>query len=519
MNQSGAPSNPGKRKEKMTVKEELTMLKVAAIYPHPDNPRKDVGDVTELADSIRKRGILQNLTVMPGHWLTTEEMADVIKAYKEDPTDELGNLIETKWSNEGYTTLIGHRRTAAAKLAGIEEAPCRIVTGLTKNEQITMMLEENMQRNDLTIYEQAESFQLMLDLGETVETLSEKTGFSKSTIYHRLNLAKLDRNLIREKEDDDSYQLSIKDMYELEKIKDVDKRNQILSKSTDSSNLKYLIEQSVREEERDKKARRIIARLEEMGVQQCEDDLSYWNSDYTYVATVSSWDLDEDDVKAPVIEDTTDVYYTYNKAIYIKRKVQVAAEESEEQDIPKEKTESEKLTEQIREDSEKLDGYQKSFKEHFSEFTDMTVQGDIEVKDDIEMIHSLMLIELQLGFEELQLEELYEIIDENYDDYDEDVPEEAEKRKIVRKAARELPTITYLLCLINKSVRWETFYSKWNNELYEGKAMLMLKLITEVKRLGFVPDEDEFKLIKGTHPLLSEIKELIKKKDELQEAE
>lgn len=121
--------------------EELTMLPVSAIYPHPDNPRKDVGDVTELADSIKKRGILQNLTVMPGHWLTMDEMAAVVEAYTEDPTDELKELIETKWSDEGYTTLIGHRRTAAAKLAGISEAPCRIVYGLTKNEQISMMLE------------------------------------------------------------------------------------------------------------------------------------------------------------------------------------------------------------------------------------------------------------------------------------------------------------------------------------------------------------------------------------------
>mgnify|MGYP000413450436 CR=1 FL=1 len=69
--------------------EELTMLPVSAIYPHPDNPRKDVGDVTELADSIKKRGILQNLTVMPGHWLTMDEMAAVVEAYTEDPTDEL----------------------------------------------------------------------------------------------------------------------------------------------------------------------------------------------------------------------------------------------------------------------------------------------------------------------------------------------------------------------------------------------------------------------------------------------
>lgn len=149
----------------------------------------------------------------------------------------------------------------------------------------------------------------------------------------------------------------------------------------------------------------------------------------------------------------------------------------------------------------------------------MAVHGDIEVKDDIEMIHSLMLIELQLGVVRFEFEELIGIIDEKYDDYDENVPEEAEKRKIARKAAEKLPTTTYLLCLIDESVRWTTFYSKWNCEFYEENAMLMPKLITEVKKLGFVPDEDEFKLIKGTHPLLSEIKELIKKKDELQEAE
>lgn len=219
------------------MSEELTMLPVADIYPHPDNPRKDVGDVTELADSIAKRGILQNLTVMPGHWMPDGE-----------------------WSEDGYTTLIGHRRTAAAKLAGIESAPCRIVTGLTKNEQISMMLEENMQRNDLTIYEQAESFQLMLDLGDTVESLSEKTGFAKSTIYHRLNLAKLDHDVIKEKENDESFQMSLKDMYELEKIDDVKERNRILSKATSSSNLKYEVERTVKERERKKSKKKSCQR-------------------------------------------------------------------------------------------------------------------------------------------------------------------------------------------------------------------------------------------------------------------
>ena len=75
--------------------EELTMLPVSAIYPHPDNPRKDVGDVTELADSIKKRGILQNLTVMPGHWVTLEEMA----------ADGTLAKISTKWFGEDITTI------------------------------------------------------------------------------------------------------------------------------------------------------------------------------------------------------------------------------------------------------------------------------------------------------------------------------------------------------------------------------------------------------------------------------
>lgn len=66
------------------------------IHPHPDNPRKDLGDLTELAESIKKNGIMQNLTVIP----------------KEGEPGE-------------YITIIGHRRSAAAKLAGVTEAPCR----------------------------------------------------------------------------------------------------------------------------------------------------------------------------------------------------------------------------------------------------------------------------------------------------------------------------------------------------------------------------------------------------------
>ena len=127
----------------------IVMIKTQRLRHHPDNPRKDLGDVTELADSVKKNGIMQNLTVIP---------------------------IE---GTEEFYVLIGNRRMEACLQAGLEEVPCRIVSNISKKEQVGIMLEENMQRSDLTIIEQAEGFQMMLDLGETVDSISEKTGFSK----------------------------------------------------------------------------------------------------------------------------------------------------------------------------------------------------------------------------------------------------------------------------------------------------------------------------------------------------
>ncbi len=192
----------------------IDYIGIENIYQHPDNPRRNLGDLSELTESIKKKGVLQNLTVMPGHW-----------------DDKL------EWNEEGYTLLIGHRRCAAAKEAGVTELPCRIVEGMSKKEQVSTMLEENMQRNDLTIWEQANGFQMMLDLGDTEEQIAEKTGFSKTTIRHRLNIAKLNQKELQKKEKDESFQLSLKDLYELEKIPDIKTRDKILREATSSNNL------------------------------------------------------------------------------------------------------------------------------------------------------------------------------------------------------------------------------------------------------------------------------------------
>ena len=181
----------------------IVMIDRRDLKPHPDNPRKDLGDLEELRESIREHGIMQNLTVVP------------------DPLPALGT----------YKILIGHRRFAASE--GILYAlPCVIAENLTEREQVGIMLVENMQRSDLTYLEQAHGFQMMLDLGDTVQTIAEKTGFSEKTIKARLEINKLDEDVLAEASE--RFQLSINDFMKLSKVKDEAKRNEILE-SVDSS--------------------------------------------------------------------------------------------------------------------------------------------------------------------------------------------------------------------------------------------------------------------------------------------
>lgn len=198
----------------MTVTKRNLMVPVDQIEPHPDNPRKDVGDVTELAESIKKNGIFQNLTI-----------------------------LRTPNENGKSTVIIGHRRLAAAKLAGLKEVPCMVVE-MDKKEQIATMLLENMQRSDLTIYEQAQGFQMMLDLGETKSEIAEKTGFSETTVRHRLKLLELDPEEFRKAEE---RQPKLTDYIELEKLNDPELKSKAL-KTIGTSNFQWILENCKRQQ-------------------------------------------------------------------------------------------------------------------------------------------------------------------------------------------------------------------------------------------------------------------------------
>lgn len=136
----------------------ITNIPRSKLEPHPDNPRKDLGDLSELAASIRKQGLLQNLTVVPS----------------PDSPDK-------------YRIVIGHRRFSASGIAGLDELPCIIDTKMTYPEQIAVMMSENIQRNDLTITERVGGIQMMMDLGMNVGEISGNTGHQR---YHDSPLRK-----------------------------------------------------------------------------------------------------------------------------------------------------------------------------------------------------------------------------------------------------------------------------------------------------------------------------------------
>ena len=242
----------------MNRKKSIVWLHRSQLEPHPDNPRKDLGDLEELRESIRQNGIMQNLTVIP--------------------TDD---------TLEHFRILIGHRRFAASE-GILNELPCVIVEDLTDREQVGIMLCENLQRNDLTFYEQGQGFQMMLDLGDTIDEISEKTGFSKNTVKHRVEIAKLPKKAI----EDRKFQLTIGDLIELEKISDVKKRQKVLELAWDSNNLKNRISQEVREEKIQKNMKLVKDWLKKCKIEKEKkfNGMQY-SSEYEKVITVDLEDL------------------------------------------------------------------------------------------------------------------------------------------------------------------------------------------------------------------------------------
>lgn len=263
----------------------IEYLRIDQLHPHPANPRKDLGDLTELAESIKANGVLQNLTVVP-YW----------------------SPVHKRTINGLYTVIIGHRRLAAAKLAGLTELPC-VVTDMTPQKQFQTMMIENVNRSDLTTYEQAEGFQMMLDMGDSVEDVAKQTGFSETTIRRRVKLLDLDKEKFRRAEGRGG---TMQDYLKLNEIKNPQLRNTVLD-SIGTADFNTALKNAVSQEENEAYIAEVKATLE--AADWCQQvtfsECTGYKAPYSYVTCFTKWN--KNDVKRPDDADTVKyVYYIGN---------------------------------------------------------------------------------------------------------------------------------------------------------------------------------------------------------------
>lgn len=136
-------------------------LPINVLFPHPANVRRELTGIEELADSIRSEGLHQPLVVTPR-------------------VDDPGS----------YTVIMGHRRLAASRAAGKTFAPCVIRTDLDSEEKVlSAMLAENCARNDLTVSEEGDAFQRLLELDLSPATIGKRAGRSRKQVTDRVTVA------------------------------------------------------------------------------------------------------------------------------------------------------------------------------------------------------------------------------------------------------------------------------------------------------------------------------------------
>lgn len=207
---------------------EITNIKTDNLFHHPDNPRVQY-DVDDLIESVKENGITQPLIVV-----------------------KLSKNIDR------YNVVAGNRRLEAAKAGGLKECPC-IISDMDDKEQAALMLIENMQRKNLTPYEEGKGVQMCLDLGMSEADIAKKTGFSKETIRHRKKLSELDQGKLKKKCSDG--QISMQDLIKLEQITDPMEKNKVLDK-IGTADFAYSIASAVREQEWKIKIKEIRLKLE-----------------------------------------------------------------------------------------------------------------------------------------------------------------------------------------------------------------------------------------------------------------
>jgi ParB family chromosome partitioning protein len=171
----GLPTGVGLRHDSHYV-EELTrnanrsvgrLLPIDKIEPNPEQPRVEIGDLTELTGSIKEKGVLEPLLVKP---------------MRETGT---------------WMIIAGERRWRASNLAGLKEVPC-IELDIDEKEIAEIALIENLQRKDLNVWEEADGLAALGSrFGYTHDEIAKKIGKSRTTVTEAMAIAGLPGDIRR----------------------------------------------------------------------------------------------------------------------------------------------------------------------------------------------------------------------------------------------------------------------------------------------------------------------------------
>lgn len=134
------------------------MIPVDQIRPNPDQPRKALGDLRELTESVHQKGVLEPL------------------------------LVRFVPREDCYYIISGERRYHASRAAGLREVPC-IEKMADDAETLEIALIENIQRKDLTPFEEADGLhRLATQFEYTHDDLAKKLGRARSSVSETLSL-------------------------------------------------------------------------------------------------------------------------------------------------------------------------------------------------------------------------------------------------------------------------------------------------------------------------------------------
>jgi ParB family chromosome partitioning protein len=141
------------------------MVPVSRITSNRDQPRNNLGELEDLVGSIRRHGVLEPL------------------------------LVRTR-PDGGYELISGERRFHAAMMAGLEEVPC-IELEIDDRVALEIALIENLQRKDLTAFEEADGFATLINAYEyTHEEVAKAVGRSRVTVTEALKLLKMPQTVM-----------------------------------------------------------------------------------------------------------------------------------------------------------------------------------------------------------------------------------------------------------------------------------------------------------------------------------